>query len=269
MKKNKLTGKQINILINLLFVALFAFSYFYIYTGFENKTIAAQEEIKTKKQEIRDQERMLSEEVTLQQNLEQVNSQLQEIIDEYPVNIAKEDNFMFIEQMEKALDIDISSLDVKDGSLLYQTILPIRNEDGTEIFQATTDADTVNETEPSVTDITDAAPLEDLSIADTAAEDVQNEVEEPTIQTMIGMQTLVSMNFVSTYEGFKRLVDYIKNYPDKTVIDNVVVSYDSSTGNLAGSLVLKRFALTGTGKAYQPPYIEDISIGTKNIFGTN
>jgi TolA-binding protein len=268
MKKNKLTGKQINILINLLFVALFAFSYFYIYTDLENKTIAAQEEIRSTKQEIRDQERMLSEEASLQQSLEQVNSQLQEIIDEYPVNIAKEDNFMFIEQMEKALDIDISSLDVKDGSLLYQTILPIRNEDGTEIFQAATDADTVNEAEPSATDTTDAAPLEDLTTVDTA-EDVQNEAEEPAIQTMIGMQTLVSMNFVSTYEGFKRLVDYIKNYPDKTVIDNVVVSYDSSTGNLAGSMVLKRFALTGTGKDYQPPYIEDISIGTENIFGTN
>jgi hypothetical protein len=77
------------------------------------------------------------------------------------------------------------------------------------------------------------------------------------------------MNFQATYKEFKKLMDYIATYPDKTVIDSVSVSYDNTTGNLSGSMVLKRFALTGTGKVYNIPMIDNISIGTDNIFGTD
>jgi hypothetical protein len=224
MKNKKLTGQQIRLIIYLFSIAVFAFCYLYVYTGYVKKTQAVHKETNIVNQDIKERVKKLSEEKTVDNNLKQVNTQIQDILDSYPVNIAKEDNFMFIEKLQEALDIQISSIDIKDSTIFYQTILPIRNADGTA------------------------------------------ETTDP--QTMTGLQSVISMNFITTYDGFKELVDYINNYPDKTVIDSAAVSYDSTTGNLTGSLVIKRYALTGTGKVYEPPYINDISIGTDNIFGT-
>jgi hypothetical protein len=92
---------------------------------------------------------------------------------------------------------------------------------------------------------------------------------ETELTTMSGMESAVTMNFQTDYQGFKDLVDYIVNYPDQTIIDSISISRDNTTNLLTGSLVLKRFALAGSGKVYETPEIEDISIGTDNIFGTD
>lgn len=281
MKKKKLTGQQIKLIINLISIAIFAYSYFYVFAGFVNKTEAANKEIELVMKSMDNREKELSEEDTLVQNLKETDAQIQEIIDGYPVKIAKEDNFMFIEQMKKALNINFSSIDVNESTLFFQTILPIRNEDGTEVIQAGTDTNaegtvagatesTVNDTGAADgTDNLETSVLGQDSTSDGTTTEGTDAAAVPVDNAMAGMQTTMSMNFMTTYNGFKKLVEYIKNYPDKTVIDSVSVNYDSSTGDLNGSLVIKRFSLTGTGKVYEEPYIDDINIGTDNIFGTN
>jgi len=279
MKKKKITGKQIKLIINLISIAIFAFSYFYVYTGYITKTEAANQEIDRVQKSMDNREKEISEEDTVLPILEDTNTQINDIIGGYPVKIAKEDNFMFIEEMEKALYISFSSIAVNDSTEVHQTILPIRNEDGTEVIQAVTNTNDevpVAQAEGVTDKDNNAATTDNLEESilseDTATEGVAQVTEVPEVakvETMTGMQTIVSMNFSTTYNNFKKLVEYIKNYPDKTVIDSASVSYDSSTGNLTGSLVIKRFSLTGTGKVYVEPYIDDINIGTDNIFGTN
>jgi hypothetical protein len=63
------------------------------------------------------------------------------------------------------------------------------------------------------------------------------------------------------------MVDYINNYPSRSVIDSISVSADGTTNMLTGSMVIKRYALAGSGKAYQEPQIDDIGVGTDDIFG--
>jgi len=276
MKKKKITGQQIKLIINLISIAIFAFAYFYVYTGYVTKTEAANQEIGLVKKSMDNRESEISEEDTVLPKLEDTNTQINKVIEGYPVKIAKEDNFMFIEEMEKALYINFSSIVVNDSTEVHRTILPIRNEDGTEVIQTVTATkDEVPVTQDAgVADKDNSAATTDnleesILSEDTATEGAAQVPEEPKVETMVGMQTIVSMNFSTTYNNFKKLVEYIKNYPDKTVIDSAAVSYDSSTGNLTGSLVIKRFSLTGTGKVYEEPYIDDINIGTDNIFGTN
>ncbi len=288
MKKKKLSSQQIKFIINMLSLALFVFSYFYIYTGYVNKEEAAYAEVNTTKQYMEKLEKQLSEEDSVRQETEAINTQIETIIDSFPVKIAKEDNLMFIEQMQKALNISFTSINISDSVPFYETILPIRNEDGTEVDQTAANAATIGSV---VSGDTTAVSQDNASTTSESQSDALEEVEglaedaanpstatEQTgttatdssgIQTMTGLQSVITMNFKSSYKGFKELMDFIASYPDKTVIDSVSVSYDNTTGNLTGSLVLKRFALTGTGKVYETPMIEDISIGTDNIFGTD
>ena len=282
MKKKKLNGKQIKLIINILCLAVFAFSYFYLYTGYVNKTEAANKEIDFINKYMDEREKKISEEVSTAQKLEDVKVQIQTLIDKYPSIIAKEDNFMFVEQLDKALNITFSSIDPSDSTPFFTTILPMRNADGTEIIPEVSDATTTTaSTEvPVVTPVpnsTTTSNLEDSVISnDTAtagnntAGTAVNGTATPAATTMVCMQSIISMGFSSSYVSFKDLAEYIKNYPENVIIDSVSVSVDGSTGELAGTIVLKRYSLSGTGKVDESPIIDDnISIGKDNIFGTD
>jgi hypothetical protein len=54
-------------------------------------------------------------------------------------------------------------------------------------------------------------------------------------------------------------------------IEDVSVTYDTSTGNLMGNMKINMFSLIGSEvlKGYEPPYINDINTGRENIFGTS
>jgi|LSQX01.1.fsa_nt_gb hypothetical protein len=226
----KKKGKQIKFIVSLISVGIFVISYFIIYERYADRTTDAYNEIEFIRRQMRDREEMLIQEEEVLISLEEVKEQKQEIIDSYPVHIAKEDNFMFVEKLRENLNISIMSLDISDNTSFYKTILPAVEED--------------------------------------IKHDGNQEDTDTQLTTMNGVVNTISMSFLTSYEGLKELSEYIRNYPEPTVIDNVSISYDSSTGALAGNLILKRFALTGTGKEYKGTYIDGIDIGTDNIFGT-
>ncbi|MDF2538299.1 MAG: hypothetical protein K0S76_1320 [Herbinix sp.] len=257
-KKKSLTGQQIKLIVNLFSLAIFAFSYLYVYSGFVGKTEAAYDEVKATKNFIEEQKLKLSEEDTVRKDTEEVKAEIQEIIDSYPVNIAKEDNFIFIEEMQSALNIKFTDINISDSAEFFKTILPVRNQEGTTLEE---------ESSVDVQNTVNSNASDDLNQTEDASSE-EDPTEDSDMKTMLGMETTISMNFTTSYQGFKELMDYITNYPKQTIVDSVAVSYDNATHNLTGSLVLKRFALNGTGKVYENPDIEDIDIGTDNIFGS-
>jgi hypothetical protein len=273
--KKKLTGNQVKLILCLISLGIFAFAYFNVYMRFTQLTTGLTVETKLAREQIQQREQEISEEEIVKTNLMERKAEKDAIINEFPSYIAKEDNYMFVEQMEDSLDIDISSISLSDNTVFYTTILPIVGEenqvavsteqaakDGVEdAANATEDNAAMQETNPAVEDTAD-------SLEGPVATKTEGTEEEP-INTMAGLQNSISITFQTTYEGFKELVNYINHYPDKTVINNTAVTYDNATGFLTGSMVITRFALSGTGKTYEAPYIDDISIGTDNIFGTS
>lgn len=285
MKNKKLTGQQIKFIINMIGLAVFAISYLYVYTDFTDKTAATYNQIAAVKASITGIEEKAANEEAVFKNTQDVRAQMQSILDSYPVNITKVDNLLFVEKMEGELGISFASVTTTDSNAVYRTILPIRNEDGTEkdLTGGTGATETVTDTAASESTV-DSSPLtagvdatnQTLDQVDAAANGENQapvsegaQIDIDTATTMIGTESTITMNFTTSYDGFKKLVDYINHYPDKTEIDSVSVSKDSTTGLLSGSLVLKRYALTGTGKVYVAPVIDNISIGTDNIFGSD
>ena len=236
MKKEK--GKKIKFVISLISVGIFAYSYFVVYNNYTIKTSDAYEQVEQVKLQILERENMLAKEEEILSSIVELDKQKQEIIDSYPVYIAKEDNFMFVEKLEKDLKINITSVNVSDNKSFYKTILP------------------------AVENSMDADNQEDRKKSDN------KKASDADTSTMNGFVNTIAMNFLTTYEGVKELSEYIRNYPEPSAIDNVSISFDSSTGALAGNLTLKRFFLSGSGKEYKSTPIEGINIGTDNIFGT-
>lgn len=312
MNNKKLTGQQIKFIINMCALALFVVSYLYIYDSYEKKTAAAKKETAVTRQAIDTAKEKIANEDSVKESTKKLKAEIDQIINGYPVNITKVDNLLFVEKMQKDLDIKFTNVNPSDSQAYFSTILPIRNEDGTEVDQtalaaanaALSPAPTDNSaagtntqaanTQTTGTQTTDTTATQDTTGTDTttgadtavgtdttAGTDTSAGTGttidqsgaagtgDASIVTMQGAQSTITMNFQVSYSKFKKMTEYIKNYPDKTVIDSVSVSYDATADTLTGVLVLKRFSLTGTGKTYEAPKIDDISIGTDNIFGSD
>lgn len=285
--KKKLKSHQIKFIINMIAITIFAVSYLYVYSSYVDKTEAAYDELEKTKKEISKKEKKIAEEDNVLKETEEIKATIQKMIDAYPVNISKVDNLMFVEQMQKDLGIEFTNIVPTDSSKYFVTALPIRNADGTiadltvDNSEAGKEKDKSSSSEGSSSENNEDSAekssekkdkYDELEISinetsSTSGSKKKENKEEAAPTTMSGLQSTITMNFQITYAKFKQLADYIAKYPDKTIISSVSISADNTTGMLTGTLVLKRFALSGSGKVYEAPVIDDISIGTDNIFG--
>lgn len=284
-KKKKLTGQQIKFIINIVSLAVFAISYLYIYSNYVKKTNDTYKEIKYVEQYITATQEKAAKKDEVLQNTKEVSGQIQEILDRYPVDIKNVDNLLFVDQMGKDLGITFSSIYATDSSPFYNTTVPMRNSDGTEVTQPVNVSSSGANTAATVT----TAPGTDSNITGSKSQSqALNDIDTETATdstapsnpsstdqgktdgppTMTGLQSTITLSFQTTADGFTKLVDYINNCPSKTVIDSVSITVDGTTNMLTGSLVIKRFALAGTGKEYVESKNDDFSIGTDDIFGT-
>lgn len=285
--KYKITGRQINLIVCLIGVVIFSYTYLNIYMEKNEATEALRLEINAVKEQIAQREKELSQIETVIENTEAVKKEMEQIIAKYPPYIFKEDDFMFVEHLNDTLKISAPAINPERSTVFYTTNIPVVEELSDEILMESTSesseqTDTAGEEANSDQSlVTEAAGLLETAatLGITAAEEAasgdiyiksgQDFNTIPSTEFMTGMQSRFTINFKTTYKGLHKLIDYINEYPYRTSINNVSVSFDSTSGNLTGSLELTRYALTGTGKQYEPPFIDGIDIGTDNIFGTN
>lgn len=111
---------------------------------------------------------------------------------------------------------------------------------------------------------TDSQAEENLQNAsDAAAAD-----QSYTSQTPVLYRTQVTLQFNGTYAGLKEAVTYLAQQNGRMTLDNVNASYDTSTGNLTGTIIVNMFSMTGTDNSYSEPDAGAVAYGTDNIFGT-
>ena len=119
------------------------------------------------------------------------------------------------------------------------------------------------------------AQIDEIEGTDTQGEkDLQNASDEEvenaamTLTTPVLYRTQDSMQFTGTYASLKDMVDYLADQSGRMTLDNVNASFDSTTGNLTGSITVNLFSMAGTGKTYTEPDAGSVAYGTNNIFGT-
>lgn len=182
--------------------------------------------------------------------IEETNS-IQEQIDKYtsefPVNVRQEDGIVLSMDMEDSLDgsTEDELVDMPDETLSEQA-------------NAQTEAQ-IDEIEG-----TDVRGDKERQIAsDAEVEDMNSTTSVPVLY-----RTQDSMQFTGTYASLKDMVEYLADQSGRMTLDNVSASFDSSTGNLTGSITVNLFSMAGTGKTYTEPDAGSVAYGTNNIFGT-
>ncbi len=84
---------------------------------------------------------------------------------------------------------------------------------------------------------------------------------------MIGYKTTLTLSYEAKYDQWKSLLSFINNYYSKLTIDTISMSYNSTTDNVAGSMTLSLYAITGTQRAFTPP-VFNLPTKTDNIFAS-
>lgn len=194
---------------------------------------------------------------------------IQEKISDYtakfPADIRPEDGIVLARNMENDLGFQITNVGLGEKEFIASV------DGSTEEELSQTDDQTLSEqaneqTQQQIDDIegTDSKAEEELQdVSDAAVADQSSASATPVLY-----RTRVTLQFSGTYAGLKEAVTYIAEQTGRMTLDDVSASYDTSTGNLTGTIIVNMFSMSGTDNTYSEPDAGETTYGTDNIFGT-
>ncbi len=86
------------------------------------------------------------------------------------------------------------------------------------------------------------------------------------ISELMYRDTELGLNFECKYDGFKKLLAYIRDYKDRLVIKEIEVTYSDTTGLVAGTMTLSQWAVLGPNRELPEVETDVDSLGTENVF---
>ena len=194
-----------------------------------------------------------------------IKDKISEDISEFPADVRPEDGIVLANKMENELGFQITNVGV--GEKEFVASLDGSSEEDLAQSQDQTMSEQANaQTQDQIDNIegTDSQAEEDLQNAsDAAVTDQSSDSQVPVLY-----RTQVTLQFNGTYAGLKKAVLYVADQSGRMTLDNVNASYDTSTGNLTGTIIVNIFSMSGTERTYTEPDAGSVAYGTDNIFGT-
>lgn len=194
-----------------------------------------------------------------------IKDKISEYISEFPADVRPEDGIVLANKMENELGFQITNVGV--GEKEFVASIDGSSEEELAQSQDPTMSEQANaQTQEQIDNIegTDSQAEADLQNAsDAAAADQSSDSQVPVLY-----RTQVTLQFNGTYAGLKKAVLYVADQSGRMTLDNVNASYDTSTGNLTGTIIVNIFSMTGTDRTYTEPDAGSVAYGTANIFGT-
>ena len=83
---------------------------------------------------------------------------------------------------------------------------------------------------------------------------------------MVGFTTSSTVSFQGSYAETKAMIKYILDNQYKCTLENLSLSYNSDADIVSGSFVISQYAITGGGREFAGPHINNAEFGTNNIF---
>ena len=225
------------LLIGLLGGVILLLAWLYGYTPLQEKTAALQTENVTLKAKADLYQSINANLPTYEDNIVKMEKKIAEIANSYPVYISREDEILFLANMENTFVSDIAVENIT-MSAVEEIVANVQVE--------TADSEAVTQEAAAATqEVVEAGPEVHL-------------FRQP-----------VNYSFRCTYKGAKDMITHLYTQTDKKSVESVTLAYDSSTGNLMGSVDLNQYYMTGTDKMYQPTSVPTVPKGVQDVFHTS
>lgn len=236
------------LLIILAGILVLAAAYFFGYSKYKTK----REEVQTQIEVLQNRYDGLAmrnlKRGEYQSYIESSETEIKSIASLYPSQVTSEKEVYFITQLEDATGAQVSNIAIEEPVISYTSTLP----EG--VTSTTTDA-TTGTTETS------------------AAEEANGQTAEATGQGSVyggfsGFNTVITVTFKSDYTGLKKMVDFINLNQERKTIDSFSVTYDKSSGLLAGTMTYNAYSTNSVYSTYEAPEIPSNGLGVSSILGT-
>lgn len=135
-------------------------------------------------------------------------------------------------------------------------IVDLCNKTGIQVDDISFEDDSLIYATGGLTDDEQAESIEGESLEERPAPDVQI------------FKSGISMSISSGYTQMKKLTDYINSYPERMNAEDFTISFSGETGRLIMSMTVNMYSVIDKNHTYVAPVIEDIDLGTTNIFRT-
>ena len=249
-----MSDRDKKLLVYLGALIILAAAYFLVGKPFMDKIDVLNDEKPQLEAELRQKREAYENKEQYEQGIEEANTRIQAIIDEFPEDNSDEKSIMFASHAETDIPIWFTQMKFAE-----ETKNMINGQEG-----------------ESASDVEQAQLEEDVAAAEgeTAAEGEGGEDEpeatgsegEAGISNLMYRDTELGLTFECKYDGFKNLLAYIRDYKDRMVIKDIDVSYNRETGLVAGDLVLSQYAVLGPDRILPEVETDVDNIGTDNIF---
>lgn len=99
--------------------------------------------------------------------------------------------------------------------------------------------------------------------------EITRRIEETDVpMTVAGYMSSLNFGMSMTYPQLKSFVEYVHAESYRTVLNNVTIAYDGSTGHLAGTAIVYKYFITTPSYVFESPEIPLVPTGNDNPFGT-
>lgn len=264
-KKNKISAKEKKMLYVLVSLIIAVISYQFGYVKYNKLTESVEDTIGSYKQQIIDlnnkqlnYDRYLTETETMTVSID-------EIVNSYAVDLTVEEILLWMIQLEKEADMEISSISFNDPNAFYSGGSST-SEGSLADGGSNTSEGSVTEESSSTSESSDTVEANN-SQADTIVKGTDFSTSSESLQ-FTAYERSLNISYKTTYDGLKKCIDFINKNEYNMNLSNVSAAFDSATGNLTGTITISLYAVQGMGRAYEDATIQGIVLGTDNIFGT-
>lgn len=264
----KLTMHDKKMLLILAGVMAFVLCYLFVYRpqmeeaqNIEDATVPLQTRLNDLMELASNKEFYVNETNTMQ-------SEIQDYCNRFPALVRPEDGIVLAQNMEKSLDMSISNISLGSSELIWY----LNQSDSSSSAPDQTMMEQLNDNTQSQLD-----EIEGTSQAENAEADSTTDGTNAAASTDSSGSTTYNpalyriqdtFQFDCTYESLKDAVTYLASQAGRMTLDNVTASFDSSTGNLTGTMTVNLYFMTGVDNTYTQPDAGVVDYGTDNIFGS-
>lgn len=248
----KVSKRDILILIGFLGILAGVCSYLFIFQPTMEKADALEQENIQLQDRIADLSNKKANQETYESETARMEQEMKEIYQLFPVDVREENAILLAINEELVAPLKVESITI--DALVD---VPFLEDMPEEEVDHTYEIDQVEELE----DYEGTQEAETPQAGDTSGGGGLNPLGLKNRKTTINCEI--------SYEALKRCVKNICMQTDRTVINDITVVYDETTGLLRGSMAVNMYCVPDQeGKEYVQPNFSAVLLGTDNIFGT-
>ena len=237
--KVRITKREKNMIVILVGILLVFASYYLGYRTFKDKTQIVKQQNEILESQIKTLESISETVDDYVAQTEEMQKNMNGIIQKFPSDLISEDMILYIKGMEQ-----------KTNSYVHNITIPSKEYVN---ITASTEEDVLSSFEDITGAIGEYGFVNDGSIPDT--------------RNMQLAQIESNINCSVTYKGLKEIVKDITENDNRKSVDEVSLVFNENTGDLAGSMTVIYYTLSGTGREYLQPTVTGTSHGIDCIFG--